>query len=310
MITTVTLNPCNDKTLTLPFFQYGGLNRVRAQRLDIGGKGFNVARCLARLGESATATGFLFRQNGLLSQQALQADGVHCDCVWCDGSVRTNIKLFDQSTATITEINERGTVVDENATEALIKKIEALAAQSSLLVLSGSLPPGMSKHIYASIMQRCQAHCPVILDAEGEPLLRGIQQKPLLIKPNRYEMELLVGIPLPSLEFIKDAARSVVRAGVKYVAVSLGAEGALLVDEKHSYYAPPVRQLKVHSTVGAGDAMVAGFCAGILRQLPLDEILRRGVAAASSAIMAEGTAPASLGGAEALLPRIEIKTLP
>ncbi len=309
MITTVTLNPCNDKTVYISHFTYGGMNRVESQRFDIAGKGFNVARCVSRLGGQAVATGFLFKENGMMTQNVLEGEGVECDCLYCEGSVRCNTKIFDRSAKTITEINEPGERVDETAQAALIERIKAWATRSSMVVLSGSLPPNIGTDYYATIIEQCQSLCPVVLDTEGEALRRGIGKKPWMIKPNRYELELLVDSPLPTLEFVKAAAQSIVREGVEIVAVSLGGEGALIASAEGVYFSGPMDGVAVRGTVGAGDSMVAGICLAKEQGLPVDQMLRWGVASASSCVAQEGSGLAVKEQVDLLLPAVAVRKL-
>lgn len=309
MITTVTLNPCNDKTVVIPHFIYGGMNRVLRQRLDLAGKGFNVARCVARLQEEAVATGILYEENGSATQMCLEGENVQTDCVWLPGSIRTNLKIFDEKEATVTEINEAGSSVSPEDLKQVGKKIEEWARQSDYLVLSGSLPPGAPGDTYARIIARCKPHCLVMLDAEGESLLRGIGGKPYLVKPNRYELEMLVDMALPTLAFVKDAALSLIRAGVEIAVVSLGEEGALITDGEESYYAPPVTGITVQGTVGAGDSMLAGVVVGLMQKKPLSEIFRMGVAAATSCVVQEGTGLMEPDEMQVFLSQVELQKL-
>lgn len=309
MITTVTLNPCNDKTVVIPQFCYGGMNRVTRQYFDISGKGFNVARCIARLGEETVATGFLYDDNGSATQLCLEGENVQVDCVWLPGSIRTNLKILDETEGTLTEINEAGPRVSmEDITEAL-RKAEEWAENSDYILLTGSLPPGAPVETYGRFTARLRSRCHVLLDAEGECLLKGIGEKPFLIKPNRYELETAVNMALPTLAFIKDAALSIIRAGVEVVAVSLGGDGAFITNGEESYYAPPVPQIQLKGPVGAGDSMMAGFCVGLQRGLSLKEMFRVGVAAATSCVVQDGTGLMDAEKMLSFLPKVAIEKL-
>ena len=129
--------------------------------------------------------------------------------------------------------------------------------------------------------------CRCVLDADGERLKYGLEAKPFMIKPNRYELEMMTGRTMNSLSDIRDAALKYVDMGVQIVAVSLGAEGAMITDGVKTLFAPRVN-IEVKGTVGAGDAMVAGLAAGFMADYELEEVFRMGVACASTRCVTEG----------------------
>lgn len=309
MITTVTLNPCNDMTLNINELVVGGMNRVQVQRFDVSGKGFNVARALSRLGGQATASGYLYEGNGSETERIMLNDGVKVDCVWKKGHIRTNIKIFDESQGVITEFNSSGVSASSQDLDDVFSKIIGLAKESEFVVMSGSLPPGAASDTYGRLIARCRDHCKVILDAEGENLIKGIAAKPYMVKPNRFELESAVGVPLPTIAYIQEAALSILRKGVAIVAVSLGADGALICTKDECYYAEAVSGIKVRGTVGAGDSMMAGFCRGLEQDLDLQEVFRMGVAAASACVCEDGSELVTRNGFESMLKRIKIQKI-
>lgn len=288
MITGVTLNPCNDRTVTIPAFVYGGMNRIQSDRLDLAGKGYNVAKAVARLGEKAGATGFLYTENGAATQKSMEDDGVKVDCVWEKGRIRTNTKIFDLEKRVVTELNESGVFATAEALDLLADKVVEWAKCSGYLSFSGSLPPGCPNDYYKRLIKLAKPYCRTILDAEGEKLTQGILAQPFMIKPNLFELETSVGRSLSSIEEIKKAAIEIIDRGVSIVAVSLGGEGAFICNGRESYFAPRV-DVVVHGTVAAGDCMVAGLSVGLVRGLPLKELFRMGVASATACVMQEGT---------------------
>lgn len=309
MITTVCLNPCIDKTASVSALIAGGLNRIRSARTDAGGKGVNVAVTLSRLGLDARCVLFLPEEGSAPLIEKLRAEHVAVGAVDVAGSLRTNLKIFDESESRITELNESGAPVTDAALEDMTRVIEGCAQGSELVVLSGSLPPACPADYYRTVMERIahtNARC--VLDADGLRLRAGLEARPYLVKPNRDELEELTGEPLKTLDDIARAARGLIERGVGIAAVSLGAEGALIVDE-HDVYCAPRLEIPVRSTVGAGDAMCAGLCAGIARGGSLEEIFRLGMACAGAAVMSEGTRPIERAECEKLLPRVEIRRL-
>lgn len=285
MISCVSLNPSIDRTLVLERFEQGGLNRVAAQTDVAAGKGVNVALAASALGESAACIGFMYREGGALFERRLRQGGVQSDFLWCEGAVRVNIKVFDRSRGEITELNSSGTPVSDAQLEAMRALCLKHARSAACLVLSGSLPPACPADFYRTLAQdAAQAGCRVILDADGERLRAGLEARPFLIKPNRYELELLTGRTLDSDAALLGAARACIDAGAQVVAVSMGDRGALITDGREVLRTPGLR-LEVKSTVAAGDSMIAGLATGFARGLDLERSFRLGVAAASARCM-------------------------
>jgi len=309
MITTVSLNPCIDRTVKVKQFTYGGMNRVFSARSDAGGKAINVAVSAAKLGLAAGCIGLLYKENGRMFENKLLANGCACDFVWLEGSVRTNIKLQDESTGQVTEINESGAPVKAETLEKMLDLIAVHAEKSDFLVLTGSLPPGCPDDFYRLAIEQAEGlDCRCVLDAEGAKFSEGIKARPFLIKPNLYELEVATGKSFETLEEIRDAAMRYIDMGVANVAVSMGARGALLTNGSETLYAPRV-EVPVQSTVGAGDAMVAGLSAGFLAEKELEDVLRMGVAAGTASCMTEGTQLLERATYENLLNTIEIRRM-
>ena len=282
MITSVSLNPSIDRTLTLPRLVPGGLNRVKRQTDVAAGKGVNVALAAAALGEDAACIGLMYREGARLFEERLAGAGVAGDFVYCEGAVRVNVKVLDEEKGEITELNASGMPVND----AQLRDMAALAARharrSDFLVLSGSMPPGCPADFYRTLASAAAAEgCRVILDADGDRLRLGLEAKPFLIKPNRYELELLTGRKLDTADKLMDAALGCVRAGAGVVAVSLGGDGALITDGVSAYRTPGLR-VEIRSTVAAGDSMIAGLAVGFGRGCALEDAFRLGVAVATA----------------------------
>ncbi len=309
MITTVCLNPCIDRSVAIDGFRYGGMNRVVSVRSDAGGKGVNVAITAARLGLETECISFLGRDGGQAIEKRLISNEVGASAIWLEGRARMNIKLLDLSQNVVTEINESGVPVGEENLVQMTDLICEHAQDSDFLVLSGSLPPGCPVDYYRTIIEAVEGlNCRCVLDADGARLAEGLKAHPFMIKPNRPELEAVIGRPLTSLQEIRDAAMAYIDKGVSVVAVSMGADGALMTDGSTTLYAPRMA-VEVKSTVGAGDAMIAGFTAGFLAELPLEEIFRKGVACATASVMTEGTLLIDKAVYRSLLDKVEIRAL-
>lgn len=282
MITTISLNPSIDRTVNVEKFVPGGLNRVVSAHSVAAGKGINVALTASALGVASECIGFMYREGSKLFEKRLMVGGVEYNFVWCDGSVRTNVKVFDQSTGTITEINESGARVSEDDLKRMTDLVALHAENTDYLVLAGSLPPGCPADYYRTLIQTVEGlGCRCVLDADGDRMRYGLEACPFMIKPNRYELELMTGEKLNTLKEIRDAAQKYLDMGVSVVTVSLGSEGALITDGDETLYAPKLA-LDVKSTVGAGDAMVAGLTCGFIGDNELEDAFRMGVACASA----------------------------
>ncbi len=307
MIATLTLNPCIDKTICINNFVFGGMNRVKETRVDPAGKGVNVAMAYRNLGGDVCCTGFNYDDGGQLVTDLLDKSGIRHDFVNVKGKLRTNLKIFDVSQRIATEINEPGYPVTENDLSKLLKKITEIKRGISTLALCGSVPQGVPNSIYAQIigmMRSLSIRC--VLDAEKELLCEGSLAQPYLIKPNLHELESAVGIKLKSMSELVKAARKFIDMGVSIVAVSLGEDGALLVNETQVFRSPVVR-VEVKGTAGAGDSMIAGFCLAIEKSLSADDLLRYGMAAAAASCMNEGTMLCKKDDFEVLLRRVKVK---
>ena len=288
MITSISLNPSIDRTLTVEGFTPGGLNRVLSSSDVAAGKGINVALTVSALGLDSECIGFMFRDSAPLFEKRLMVNSTAYDFIWLEGSARTNVKVFDQAAGVVTELNESGREIDADSLGKMTELVCAHAENSDFLILSGSLPPGCPADYYATLIDAVEGlGCRCVLDADGERLKRGLEARPFMIKPNRFELETMTGRKLETIAEIRDAARQYIDQGVEVVAVSLGADGAIILQGDEALYAPRLN-IEVKSTVGAGDSMVAALVAGFMAENDLEETFRMGMASATARCMTEG----------------------
>lgn len=273
-IATVTLNPAIDQTVLVDHFRINTVNRGRALQLDAGGKGVNVASLLADHGLPVAATGLLGADNPAIFEQLFARKGIADHFVRIPGATRTGVKIVDAAQQQTTDINLPGLTPDRAQLESLLATVEYLAESCDWFVLAGNLPPGVPTTFYATIIERLTARGKrVALDTSQEALRVGVAAGPTIVKPNLDELAQLVGQPLADLVAVEAAARALLRHGVAIAVVSMGADGALFVNAQESIVAVPPR-VTVASTVGAGDAMVAGLIAGLIEGLGLRECAR------------------------------------
>ncbi len=270
-IITVTLNPAIDHAMYLTELIPGTRHRARKSVRTAGGKGVNVAGCLSdwRLSDEPpiVATGLLGEINAPTFEEFFIKKGIVDRFVRIPGHTRNNIKLVDETSGDTTDINLPGLTPVPADLERLRVALSHEAVAGSIVVLSGSLPPGMPENGYREIIAHLKRRgVRVVLDTGGRALLQALAAPPELlpwaIKPNQQELEECTGESFADLDQMARAAHSLCRRGIGLVVVSRGAEGALFVSERHVLLGrPPIQNLA--STVGAGDALVAGLVAAL-----------------------------------------------
>lgn len=267
-IVTLTLNASIDQTARVPNFTAGEVNRVTWEQSDAGGKGVNVASFLADFGHALAVTGLLGEGNQQLFVRLFAEKGLIDRFVRVPGQTRINVKVVDDVLDQVTDINFPGVSVDGAAVAAVTAAVMTLVDEGAkVFVLSGSLPAGVPTTIYRDLTASLKARGrTVVLDTSGEGLAHAIAAGPDVIKPNILELTELVGHPLEGDAAIVAAARGLRQQGIDLVAVSMGGRGAIFVDGGEAVHAEPPR-VAIKSTVGAGDAMVAGIIHGSLQGL-------------------------------------------
>lgn len=261
MIYTVTFNPALDYAMQVDDFQPGETNRSRDEYIQYGGKGINVSVVLSRLGVPTVALGFIAGFTGDALAAAIRAEGVKAGFISLEsGMTRINVKLKGNAES---EINAAGPVVDAHALDLLFTQLDCLRAGDTL-VLAGSLARGVPRDMYARMIARLAGRgVRFVVDATGDTLKAVLPFAPFLIKPNLRELEELCGTTICDTDGVIAAARELQKAGAQNVLVSLGKDGAVLVDAEGGVHTVPAHKGTPVNTVGAGDSMVAGFLAGI-----------------------------------------------
>ena len=281
-VITVTLNPAVDRTITIPRFTPGAVNRVEQTRDTPGGKGVNVASALADHRHRVAVTGFLGRENCGLFEALFTEKQIADRFVRIAGATRVGIKIVDPVAHSTTDINFSGISPSLPELAALREQINALDAL--WVVLAGSLPPGMEPAFYRDLVAALKAAGrKVLVDTSGEALRHAVDAGPTILKPNLHELEELMGERLHSESAVLRAARSLIAKGIELGVVSMGKAGACFVMAEGEVIARPP-EVEIQSSVGAGDAMVAGILAAQLNQLPLEECARLATAFAVCAL--------------------------
>ncbi|MCX6938389.1 MAG: 1-phosphofructokinase [Verrucomicrobia bacterium] len=294
MVATVTLNPAIDRTLVVEDLKPGSVNRARWSEERAGGKGVNVAAALAERGQRCVALGFLGADNAEVFERFFSVLGIEDRCVRLPGATRTGLKVVDPVRGETTDLNFPGLTPTAANLADLRRSLDAVKAE--WCVLAGSLPPGVPADYYAESIRRLRARgVRVGLDTSGESLRQAVPAGPDFIKPNLHELAELVGRPLPDTAAVEAAASELCALGVGLVVVSCGADGAVFTTATQRVWVkPPI--IAVRSTVGAGDAMVAGVVAAQLEGLSLEETGRRATQYALG-ILLRGETPEKLAEA-------------
>jgi tagatose 6-phosphate kinase len=298
MILTVTPNAALDVTYEVDSLERGASHRVRAARERAGGKGVNVARIAHALGCEVTATGLLGGAVGELVRDDLDRSGLAHDFVSVSGTSRRTLTVVESGSGEATVLNEAGPHVRPEEWSAFLDHFGGVAASASVVVLSGSLPPGVPADAYAELARRAPGQ--VVLDADGMTLAKGVHGRPDVVKPNAEELvratvaasaadvageEERDTAGRPMLAEVVGRAEALRAAGAGNVLVSLGADGMLAVTADGVHWAAPPEAV-VGNPTGAGDAAVAAIARALLLGLPWDEALRDAVALSAAAVAA------------------------
>ncbi len=263
MIYTVTLNPSIDYIVRLDSFVSGITNRTTSEEYYYGGKGINVSCVLAELDLDSTAYGFVAGFTGDAIEKGIRNDRIITDFIKLKhGISRINIKI---KAGDETEINCQGPHISEQELERLLQKIDRIS-NGDTLVIAGSIPNTMPDNIYEIMLERIKLkNVRIVVDATKKLLVNSLKYKPFLIKPNRQELSEIFGTEVKTEEDIEHYAKELQKMGARNVLISLGGEGAMLIDENGGKHKAGVLKEKVINTVGSGDSMVAGFVAGYIK---------------------------------------------
>ncbi|MBI5945673.1 MAG: 1-phosphofructokinase [Chloroflexi bacterium] len=305
-IATITVNPAIDQTVSVDNFQTGTVNRSRTMRFDAGGKGVNVASFLADYGLDVAVTGFLGEENADVFERHFQRKGIEDRFIRVPGETRINIKIMDEASQVTTDLNTPGQIPGEYAVSRFYEQVEAMSEACECFVLSGNLQAGLPSNFYADLIRFLKSkRRSVILDTSGEALAEALKAGPNIIKPNIHELSALVNEPLDEVNDAYSSAVSLINEETAMVVISMGSGGALFVEKDNAFIAHPPA-VSVKSTVGAGDAMVAGLVAGLSKKLSLKDCARLATAFSLSAVTRLGRDLPKAGVIDEFIKQVEI----
>jgi 1-phosphofructokinase/tagatose 6-phosphate kinase len=262
MILTVTVNAAVDKTLTVANLQLGHRHRAQQGLVIAGGKGVNVARALKHLGEPVVASGLAGGRTGTHLVDCMSSEGILHDFVRIAAESRTSTAVVDPTSGVQTEINEYGPEVAPEELDVLLEKIRYLCGAVSTAVFAGSLPRKVENTFYADVVREMHKRkVRSVVDADGEPLRLSLAAEPDLVSPNQREAEALVGHEFQTDEDFQYGLHQIAEMGAQSVIITLstGCYALLRSGRRQHMYRAWIPRLEVVSTVGSGDALLAGY---------------------------------------------------
>ncbi|MDD6121876.1 MAG: 1-phosphofructokinase [Solobacterium sp.] len=288
MIYTVTLNPSLDYIAECKDFTLGATNRTSSEIIYPGGKGINVSIVLSNLGDRTTALGFLAGFTGEHIDSLIKDMGISSRMIRLnEGMSRINLKLKSKEE---TELNGMGPNISIIDIARLYQKLESIT-EDDILVLAGSIPPSVSEGLYSDIMERLkEKKIKIVVDATKDLLMNVLDKKPFLIKPNIHELGELFNVKLDSADEALTYALKLKEMGAVNVIISMGKDGAMMVDEYGNSYTMNSPEGKLVNSVGAGDSLVAGFLHKYLETGNYEEAFRYGVCTGSASAFSSALA--------------------
>ena len=289
MIYTLTFSPAIDYVIELDNLVTGQINRTKSEVMMAGGKGINVSVVLINLGRKSVASGFIAGFTGKFIKDELEAKGIETDFVEVEGKTRINVKIRGKEE---TAINGQGPFISDDKINELVDKLSKLTSED-LLIISGTIPSTLPSNIYEIILNRIKDNnVNLVVDCEKDILLSTLKNKPLLVKPNKEELEAMFNTKINNDNDLVLNAKKLQEMGARNVIVSLGGSGAFLLSENglEVKLSPPGKGRKVVNTVGAGDSLVAGFVDEYLASGDILKAFKKGIATGSASAFSIGLA--------------------
>ena len=312
MILTVTLNAAIDRTVAVPNFRLGRRHRAVERRTVAGGKGVNVARALKLLGRPVIATGLAGGPTGNRILEQLTEESVLNDFTKIADESRTNLAVIDPTSGEQTEINERGPSMTAEEIDRFVEKLLYLAEGAAFCVIAGSVPPGVELDVYGRLVRELQAlDLPVLLDSDGEPMRAGLRAGAAVVAPNVGEAEEAVGHEFNEPDDLLLGLQGLIEMGAAEAIITREAGCVAILGEPSARrrFEAEIEPLEPVSTVGSGDAFLAGYVAARYRGASPRECLAFGVACGAESTQHFGAGSLDPSEVERLLPRVEVREL-
>ncbi|MGM9886997.1 MAG: 1-phosphofructokinase [Lactococcus sp.] len=284
MIYTVTLNPALDYFMAYDRVEIGDVNRTKVTRMTPGGKGIMESRMLSLLKTENTALGFIGGFTGQAIKDSLIAQGIQTDFTEIQGQSRVNVKL--KTAASETSLDAAGPDLTAEDIERFLAKFDCLQA-NDIVALAGTAPKSLGDNFYEVLIEKIISKgANFAIDVDGQKLLRTLAQKPLVVKPNREELEAIFDVTFNDMKDIIPYGKKLLEMGAKNVMVSMAGDGALLFSKDDVYFAAPVKNT-IKNSVGAGDSTVAGFIAEWSKSQDPLKSFKQGVACGTAKVFSD-----------------------
>lgn len=304
-------SPALQRSMTFDSLTLDAVNRAASVRVYASGKGINAARVARTLGESPVSMGFAGGETGRSMLEAMDTEGLEHDFVEVESPSRVCLTLVDHARGHATELVEESKVVAAEECERLIERLAARLtgrwAGAAVVILTGSLPPGVPTDFYARCARLAKgAGAAVILDARGAALSAALAERPEVIKPNESELGETVGQTIGNDDDLRRAIHTAVAGGPAWALVTRGSRGAVLSDGK-SFWELPSPRVPVISAIGSGDSVAGGLAVGLARGRGVVEAARLGIACGAANAMTSLCGEVHPEDVERLLGRIEAR---
>ena len=309
MILTVTLNPAVDEEYVVPEFRPGGWVRANASSRSPGGKGINVSTILSQFGYTSTAMGFLAGFNGEYIRHALQGMRITTNFVHIPGETRTNVYIIDETGHVETDISEEGPMVPEDAVERLRKIFLRILQRTRMVILGGTLPPGVPKDIFGDfVLLAKEKGIPTIVDTEGEPLISALNAGPNVVRVDHRFLSKAMGRALPSLDNLIEVVSGFHDKGVEWAIASYRTYGNVFFSPEGIYLALADRK-SVRSIFSAGGALLAGLVVAREEGMSTEDSIRFAMASAWESATHVGKGIKSRESVDEFIPQVELEYL-
>lgn len=311
MILCVSPNTNIERTWSVPGFRLGGVFRVREEIALASGKGINVARGIHTLGKESMGMGFVAGHGGRLFAALAEREGIQSVWTWVEGEERETVAVVDpESTGDATLISNPGPQVGPEAWQRLKADVMRQAVGANLVCFSGSLPPDSPLPAFTELIQSLQAREKLVwVDCQGGPLQAALQARPAGVKVNAHEASEITGLPVGDTASAYRAALALCELGAGQAIVTLGRAGAVLVAEGSAWQAAPPFLAEFRSSVGSGDAFLAGWLASLEDGLPPELAFRSATAAGAANTLSLGGGRFTLDAYHLALEQVVIRRL-
>ncbi len=308
MILTITLNPSIDRRYVVDGFEKGRVFRAREVQYTPGGKGLNVTKVIKAFNEPVVATGFLGGRSGEYIKDQLDDMNIQHKFVDIRGETRSCIAILSDDKSQ-TEVLEDGPYIFKEETLNFYELYRDIIKECEIICASGSLPKGLTSDTYRKLIDIAkEQNKKFILDTSGEALRLGVEGAPFLVKPNKEELENLVGHSIINEYEIFKSAKHLLDKGINIVVISLGSKGSVVFSNDYAYMVKPPK-VNAINPVGSGDSMVAGFAVALKRNYDFETMIRFASACGTANAMEAETGKVDIDNVRRLMKEIKIEEI-